>query len=357
MKLKGKTGKAADAELRGNTVWLAAQAQALQAAVNGAPLDVSLGILIRAAIKQTARDARCAFYIADADAAELYDVSAMSDGYARCVAGFRIGPESLLGDLAAHTGEPIITPDVTKDPRWKDWLWLAKEHDYRGCWSFPVANATGKLVGTYAMYFKEPREPTNRDQQLVAALTRAAANIISRRQAAKERTESEQALKRILALEDRCARAGNKFQHSLEAILEEALFITGAPRGNLQLLEGGRGLRIAVHRGFERPFLKFFDTVTHADGASCGAALQQGGQVVVEDITSSAIFVGTPALEVLRAAQVGAVISTPFVSSAGEVMGVISTHFSRPHKLRERPLSLLRLLARQAARCCMSQGG
>ena len=69
----------------------------------------------------------------------------------------------------------------------------------------------------------------------------------------------------------------------------------------------------------------------------------------MEDVERSEIFAGTPALDVLLDAGVRAVQSTPLLSSSGQVLGMISTHMSRPHKPDERVLRFLDLLARQAA--------
>jgi GAF domain-containing protein len=102
----------------------------------------------------------------------------MPQTYAQHVDGFPIGPQSLACGLAAGTGQPIITRDVVEEPLWKPWLWLAKEFEYRACWSFPVETSTGKILGTFAMYYKDPREATQRDLDLAATLTRAASLII-----------------------------------------------------------------------------------------------------------------------------------------------------------------------------------
>jgi GAF domain-containing protein len=156
------------------------------------------------------------------------------------------------------------------------------------------------------------------------------------------------ALERLLAVGDLLVRGDKDLQGCLEAVLEAALFVTGAPRGNLQLFDG-EGLRIAVQRGFERPFLDFFAIVRNDEDSACGTALSHARRVMVHDVNSSDIFVGTPALAVLLGAQVRAVVSTPLVSSAGQVMGMVSTHFASPHTPSERELALLDLLARQAA--------
>jgi two-component sensor histidine kinase len=176
-------------------VWLTAQKKAFQAAINGAPLKASLAVLVRTAIEQWGADTRCGFYIADAEHAELHHVTGMAESYAQCVDGFKIGPDSLACGLAVYTGEPVITVDVTKTPEWKPWLWLASRYQFRGCWSFPIETVTGKVVGTFAIYFELPREATSRDYALAAVLTRTAAIIISRNQEAEERARAVEALR------------------------------------------------------------------------------------------------------------------------------------------------------------------
>jgi hypothetical protein len=145
--------------------------------VNGAALSDLLDVLVRTAIQKTEGEARAAFYIANGGT--LHHVTGMSEAYAKHVDGFVIGPESLACGLSAATGKPIITRDVTEEPLWKPWLWLANQFGYRACWSFPVQNSEGKIVGTFAMYYKEPREASDRDLDLAATITRAAGDIIA----------------------------------------------------------------------------------------------------------------------------------------------------------------------------------
>ena len=103
----------------------------------------------------------------------------MTKEYARCVDGFAISTRSLACGLAAATRRAVITPDVMHEPRWSRWRWLAKDFDYRACWSFPIETLHGKLVGTFAMYYREPTEAKRRDLELVSELMRAAAKIMS----------------------------------------------------------------------------------------------------------------------------------------------------------------------------------
>lgn len=186
--------KNAEATLRQNEQWLIGQRDAFQSAINGAPLDVSLGLLIRAAIARTDAQLRCAFYIANAERTELHHVSGMTESYAKAVDGFRIAADSLSCGLAVYTGKAVLTADVMTEPLWKDWRWLAQQHEFRACWSFPVESETGKVIGTLAMYYREPREPTSEDLSFAATLTQSAAIIISRHQEAEERLRANRAL-------------------------------------------------------------------------------------------------------------------------------------------------------------------
>jgi two-component sensor histidine kinase len=72
-------------------------------------------------------------------------------------------------------------------------------------------------------------------------------------------------------------------------------------------------------------------------------------QVIVDDVLTSKIFIDQPAQKVLLEAGVRAVISTPLRSSKGNLLGVISTHFSHSGYPSERQLRLTNILARQAA--------
>lgn len=184
-----------------------------------------------------------------------------------------------------------------------------------------------------------------------------AARVSANLAVAQLRQESErsaaadlEALKRLNEIGNRCARTGRDYQACLADILDAAIDFTGADKGNIQLLNSNSTtLEIAVHRGFEEPFLDFFERVEEGEAAACATALKSTERVIVDDVTCSDIFAGQPSLDVLLAAGVRSVQSTPLMSSTGRVLGMISTHFRSPHRPGERELGLMDLLARQAA--------
>lgn len=128
-----------------------------------------------------------------------------------------------------------------------------------------------------------------------------------------------------------------------------AVYLMHSDFGNMQILDSDGNLRIVAYRGFERQFLDFFTVVASELGASCCTAESNGKRVIVEDITKSPIFIGTPSLKVLLAAGVRACQSTPLVSRSGKILGIISTHYRKQHVPEESELCFLDILARQAA--------
>jgi CheY-like chemotaxis protein len=135
---------------------------------------------------------------------------------------------------------------------------------------------------------------------------------------------------------------------SLFYLLDAAIQITGAQMGSVQLIDKDGVLRVIAQRGFYGPFLKFFDGVEDGQ-AACGEAMRRRERVIVEDVTDSALFKGSRALEVLLAAGVRAVQSTPIVDRSGCLIGMLSTHFREPHRPDQRELRFLDLLARQVS--------
>jgi signal transduction histidine kinase/ActR/RegA family two-component response regulator len=136
----------------------------------------------------------------------------------------------------------------------------------------------------------------------------------------------------------------------LQAAVDAAVSLSGADKGTLQLYDAQTmALQIASQRGFKGAFLDFFKIVRRGAPGSCEGALHSRDRVIVEDVTRSPLFAGTPAAAVMARARVRAVQSTPLVATDGRLLGVCSTHWRRPHRPAETTLRLLDLLCRQVA--------
>jgi signal transduction histidine kinase len=148
-----------------------------------------------------------------------------------------------------------------------------------------------------------------------------------------------------------CAAANSDYETCLHRILDGALRLTGADKGNLQLYDRESSvLRIVAQQGFSQSFLDAFATIREDDPAASAAAHRTQERIEVRDIAESAIFRNKSSLPVLLEEGVKAVVSTPLVSSTKATLGVISVYFcDRYDAVPRKNLSYLDLLARNAA--------
>jgi PAS domain S-box-containing protein len=208
-----------------------------------------------------------------------------------------------------------------------------------------VSALASRLMGAQEDERKRIAGELHDDVSQKLALQIAALELERDRQTAAEL----EAVVRLQEVGMRCLQTGNDLQGSLNAVLDAAVFLTQADKGSIQLLDPSLGgLRLVAQRGFENRFLDLFAVVTK-QATSCRAAMERRERVIVEDMLESKIFAGTPELQVLLEAGVRAVQSTPFLSSSGKLLGMVSTYYATPHPQPERELRLMDLLARQAA--------
>lgn len=327
-------------------------------AMSGEPLAESLGPLIRAAVAQTKGEPRAAFYMVEATGAALFHLTGMSEAYARFVEKSGIGADALACGLATHIGEPVITADVEEDPRWESQRWLAREHGFRACWCFPVRTSGGPVLGTFAMYFGEPREPSAADVDLASVLAHAAAVIISRHTEAIERAQAQQALSAELEassilhqISTELIREGSE-QEIYERILDAALAIMRSDCASMQMLHSERGvageLRLIGHRGFGPEAAKFWEWVGVGSGSSSGT-LDHFAREIVRDVETCDYIAASEHLKINRQCGIRSLQRTALSSRSGRLLGRITTHWKLPHEPSERDLRLFDILARQAA--------
>jgi PAS domain S-box-containing protein len=93
--------------------------------------------------------------------------------YTDAINGAVIGPSAGSGGTAAYRGEPVIVEDIASDPLWAEHRDLALSHSLRACWSTPVSSQ-GQVIATFAMYYRKPRRPTQRDQEIIDQITNLA---------------------------------------------------------------------------------------------------------------------------------------------------------------------------------------
>jgi GAF domain-containing protein len=82
-------------------------------------------------------------------------------------------------------GEQVIVSDILEDPLWEDYRGLASQFGLRACWSTPIVSHTGNVLGSFAMYYHEPRNPKPEEIHLINVATHVAVTAIERQQRRK----------------------------------------------------------------------------------------------------------------------------------------------------------------------------
>ena len=103
--------------------------------------------------------------------------------YSNAIDGIVIGPSAGSCGTAAYSGEPVFVSDIATDPLWADYRDLALAHGLRACWSTPILSSDGRVLGTFAIYYREPRRRTPYEHNIIEHVTHLASIAIEREQA------------------------------------------------------------------------------------------------------------------------------------------------------------------------------
>ena len=149
----------------------------------------------------------------------------LPDIYVQAVNGAPIGPKNGSCGTAMYRGEPVIVTDMLTDPLWEDYRELAKLSGLRACWSTPIFTGYGKVLGSFAMYYREPQAPTGSEARLTEVATHIAGIAIEHERAQNElqHTRSELAhVARVTTMGELAASIAHEVNQPLGAIVGNA---------------------------------------------------------------------------------------------------------------------------------------
>ena len=179
------------------------QREALQMLAEDAGLDDVLGFLVRTAEEQAKGLLGSILLLNRAGTHFERGVGpSLPPAFNASVKGIAV--ESLIGVCceAVATRRPVVVPDFRADPRWREFADFVAPYDLRAGWSTPIFGSAGKVLGTFANYYREPCDPAPRDIRWVDMVTRTAAIVIERDQANRELRHSRETLTAAMAASD-----------------------------------------------------------------------------------------------------------------------------------------------------------
>ena len=155
----------------------------MELAIANRPLEESLSELIRIVENSSRTGVLGSILLLDGRHLRHGAAPSLPQPYTAAIDGAEIGPVAGSCGTAAFRGKPVFVSDIATDPLWAEFKAVALPHGLHACWSTPIITGGSKVLGTFAMYHREPREATVRDLVLVDLVTHTAALIIDRKHA------------------------------------------------------------------------------------------------------------------------------------------------------------------------------
>lgn len=199
VKRENRRRVAIEKELQKKTEELALHNHSLQQINQGIELETMLDTLIRQ-IELLHPDRLCSILLLDEDGEHLHYGAApgLPDIYSEAVEGLVIGEGAGCCGTAAYRGERFIIENIQRHAYCKSYSELAREANLCACWSQPVKNSEGQLLGVFNTYYSQPVPPNEDDIILIESYAKLAELMIESKRRDVALKEGRQRLMLVL---------------------------------------------------------------------------------------------------------------------------------------------------------------
>ncbi|MCE8051757.1 EAL domain-containing protein [Halomonas daqingensis] len=145
-------------------------------------------------LEQRIPGAHSAIIVCDMKRAEferLYSAS-LPDDFNSFIAGLAVGPEQCPCGLAGYRKAPVVVQDIGQDKRWPEYRRMATQAGFRSVESYPILSSQDRLLGTFALLYREAGGPNATCEALLKKFTSLIELAIERHASRVALHESEQ---------------------------------------------------------------------------------------------------------------------------------------------------------------------
>jgi diguanylate cyclase (GGDEF)-like protein len=227
------------ADLAASSLITETERRMLELVAKGAPLSEVLNTLT-GAIERISPQSLCTIMLLDQEHRRRLLIASgpsLPPAYLQGVNGLEIGPEVGACGSAAYRNETVVVEDIATDPRFASARDFVLSHNLRSCWSQPVRDSKGSVLGTFAIYRRQIAKPRPEELRLARVAGQLAGNAIERIRAERQLTD---ALRR-LSLAERVARFGiweADFKTNIVTLSEGLAALMERPASKFQLTKG-----------------------------------------------------------------------------------------------------------------------
>ena len=242
----------------------------------GSPLSEMLTIIARL-VESQGEGTLCTIWLADEAGQQLHCAAAPSlPGFSTQVGSMFVGPKGASCGTAVYRREPVYVTDILSASIWDDYRDRVVPYGIRAVWSRPMFTSEGKVLGTFAILYREARSPGTADLQLIENASHIA-GIAIERHINEEKLRLEHDRLRLILEITNSMTSKLDLRHLVEVLSTNLLSVTRCDFCALLLPDADSGeLRVTILYNPEARGSLCDGTIIPNDGFICGRAFQIG---------------------------------------------------------------------------------
>jgi formate hydrogenlyase transcriptional activator len=253
----------------------------------GSPLSEVLAVIARL-VESQGEGTLCTIWLPDGDERQIHCAAAPSlPGFSAHVGPMFVSPKGASCGTAIYRREPVYVTDILSDSLWDDYRDSVSPYGIRAVWSRPLFSGEGKVLGTFAILYREVRSPGAADLQLIENASHIAGIAIERHMHEQKLRHERDRLSLLLKITNSMT-SNLDLGHLLETLSTNLLSVTRCDFCALLLPHAGQ-LRMTVLYNPEGRGAIRDGTTVPVKGSTCGKAYLSGKNQHInrlEDLTN-----------------------------------------------------------------------
>ncbi|WP_286265040.1 GAF domain-containing sensor histidine kinase [Thalassotalea atypica] len=283
------------------------------------------------------RDMLCSILRLDNEHKTLHPIASVDlpTFYCEALEGVHIGAGVGSCGTSAFTKERVIVEDINTHPYWNQFKELALSAKLQACWSEPIIGVDGIVLGTFAMYYREPRIPTEEDLKFIELSANLAAVVFENHSNRQRLLEANNQLNQTINEQNNELKTVNdalstaikeqRKQHSLAIETEKMLTTNSLVSGFSHEISTPVGISLTAISAAEDKLSSLSDAFSQGKLTRKGFTLQIDELKKVIDINKQNLLKTNDLLQRFKDVNTSAIVSDVLTFSMVKFLGQLKS--------------------------------